>query len=49
MEDRPPLPPFSRDTAISNVRASEDAWTSRDPARHPQADTLDRRWRNPAE
>ncbi|MFN5779954.1 MAG: DUF1348 family protein, partial [Novosphingobium sp.] len=41
MEDRPPLPPFSRDTAIAKVRAAEDAWNSRDPARVALAYTLD--------
>ena len=32
-EDRPPLPPFTRDSAIQKVRAAEDAWNSCDPAR----------------
>lgn len=49
MENRPPLPPFTRDTAIAKVRAAEDAWNSRDPARVAQAYTLDSRWRNRAE
>jgi len=49
MEDRPPLPPFSRDTAIAKVRAAEDAWNSRDPARVALAYTLDSRWRNRAD
>jgi len=49
MEDRPPLPPFTRDTAIAKVRAAEDAWNSRDPARVALAYTLDSRWRNRAE
>ncbi|MFA6608228.1 MAG: DUF1348 family protein, partial [Sphingomonas sp.] len=30
---RPPLPPFTRETALLKVRAAEDAWNSRDPAR----------------
>lgn len=49
MEDRPPLPPFTRDTAIAKVRAAEGAWNSRDPARVALAYTLDSRWRNRAE
>jgi nuclear transport factor 2 (NTF2) superfamily protein len=49
MEDRPPLPPFTRDTAIAKVRAAEDAWNSRDPARVALAYTLDSRWRNRAD
>lgn len=49
MEDRPPLPPFSHGTAVTKVRAAEDAWNSRDPARVALAYTLDSRWRNRAE
>jgi len=49
MEDRPPLPPFTSDTAVTKVRAAEDAWNSRDPARVALAYTLDSRWRNRAE
>ena len=49
MENRPPLPPFTRDTAIAKVRAAEDAWNSRDPARVALAYTLDSRWRNRAD
>jgi nuclear transport factor 2 (NTF2) superfamily protein len=47
--DRPPLPPFTLDTAIQKVRMAEDAWNSRDPARVALAYTLDSRWRNRAE
>lgn len=46
---RPPLPPFTRETAIQKVRAAEDAWNSRDPARVSLAYSLDSRWRNRAE
>ena len=46
---RPPLPPFTTDTAAQKVRAAEDAWNSRDPARVAQAYTIDSRWRNRAE
>jgi nuclear transport factor 2 (NTF2) superfamily protein len=49
MESRPPLPPFTRETAIQKVRMAEDAWNTRDPARVVLAYTLDTRWRNRAE
>ena len=43
---RPPLPPFTRATAAQKVRAAEDAWNGRDPARVALAYTPDSRWRN---
>ena len=43
---RPPLPPFTRETALQKVRAAEDAWNSRDPARVALAYTADSEWRN---
>jgi nuclear transport factor 2 (NTF2) superfamily protein len=46
---RPPLPPFTEETAIQKVRAAEDAWNTRDPARIVLAYTPDSRWRNRAE
>jgi hypothetical protein len=46
---RPPVPPFSRETAIAKVRAAEDAWNTRDPQRVSLAYTIDSRWRNRAE
>jgi uncharacterized protein len=46
---RPPLPPFTTQTAEQKVRVAEDAWNTRDPARVVQAYTPDSRWRNPAE
>ena len=46
---RPPLPPFTRETAIQKVRLAEDAWNSREPERVALAYTLDSRWRNRAE
>ena len=46
---RPPLPPFTADTARQKVRMAEDAWNSRDPARVALAYTPDSRWRNRAE
>ena len=49
MDTKPPLPPFTRETAIQKVRLAEDAWNSRDPARVVQVYTEDTRWRNRAE
>ncbi|MBX9348617.1 DUF1348 family protein [Chromobacterium piscinae] len=46
METRPPLPPFTRETAIEKIRLAEDGWNSRDPARVALAYSLDTRWRN---
>lgn len=46
---RPPLPPFTRETAIQKVRMAEDAWNTRDPERVSLAYTEDSRWRNRAE
>jgi nuclear transport factor 2 (NTF2) superfamily protein len=47
--DRPPLPPFTEETAAQKARLAEDAWNSRDPARVALAYTLDSQWRNRAE
>jgi nuclear transport factor 2 (NTF2) superfamily protein len=49
METKPPLSPFSLDTANQKVRMAEDAWNSRDPDRVVQVYTEDSRWRNRAE
>jgi hypothetical protein len=46
---RPPVPPFTRETAIQKVRAAEDTWNSRDPEKVALAYTIDSRWRNRAE
>src|SRR5438132_11405420 len=46
---RPPLPPFTRETAIQKVRAAEDGWNSRDPEKVALAYTANSRWRNRAE
>ncbi|MGH3165867.1 MAG: DUF1348 family protein [Trebonia sp.] len=46
MEQRPPLPPFTKETAIQKIRAAEDAWNSRDPQRVSLAYTPDSKWRN---
>src|SRR5262245_12302534 len=46
MDTRPPLPPFTAETAAHKARAAEDAWNSCDPGRVALAYTLDSRWRN---
>lgn len=48
-EQRPPLPPFTRETAVEKIRKAEDAWNSRDPEKVSLAYTPDSRWRNRAE
>ena len=47
--DRPPLPPFTMETAVQKVRMAEDAWNTRDPARVVLAYSVDSRWRNRTE
>lgn len=49
MTARPPLPPFTIDTAIRKVRMAEDAWNTQDPDRVAQAYTEDSVWRNRSE
>src|ERR1700722_20370588 len=49
MTTRPPVPPFTRETAIEKVRLAEDGWNSRDPEKVSQGYTPDSRWRNRAE
>jgi nuclear transport factor 2 (NTF2) superfamily protein len=46
---RPPLPPFTAETARQKVRLAEDAWNHRDPVKVALAYTPDSRWRNRAE
>ncbi|MBS0445517.1 MAG: nuclear transport factor 2 family protein [Proteobacteria bacterium] len=48
-ETRPPVPPFTLETATQKVRLAEDAWNSRDPSRVVLVYTEDTRWRNRAE
>ena len=48
-EDRPPLPPFTLDSAIQKVRAAEDAWNSCNPERVSLAYSVDSHWRNRSE
>lgn len=45
---RPPLPPFTAETAAEKIRLAEDGWNSRDPARVALAYTPDSQWRNRA-
>jgi len=49
METKPPLPPFTLETAKAKVQAAEDAWNSCDPERVSMAYTLDSWWRNRSE
>ncbi|OBI46028.1 DUF4440 domain-containing protein [Mycobacterium kyorinense] len=45
-ETRPPLPPFTLETAIRKVQSAEDAWNTRDPEKVAAAYTVDSQWRN---
>ena len=49
INQRPPLPPFTRETAIEKVRLAENGWNSRDPEKVALAYTADSWWRNRAE
>ena len=49
MDPKPPLPPFTLESAQQKVRMAEDAWNSRDPARVSLVYTADTRWRNRVE
>ena len=49
MTDRPPLPPFTRESAIEKARLAEDGWNSRNPEKVALAYTEDTYWRNRAE
>jgi nuclear transport factor 2 (NTF2) superfamily protein len=48
-EVRPPVPPFTHQTAVQKVRMAEDGWNNRDPERVAMAYTIDSRWRNRSE
>ena len=48
-ESKPPLPPFTPETAARKVRMAEDAWNTRDPDKVVQVYTEDTQWRNRAE
>jgi nuclear transport factor 2 (NTF2) superfamily protein len=49
MNERPPLPPFDRASAIQKIRLAEDGWNSRDPERVALAYSADSVWRNRSE
>jgi nuclear transport factor 2 (NTF2) superfamily protein len=49
MMSRPPLPPFTAESAIQKVRLAEDGWNSRDPQKVALAYSIDSRWRNRSE
>ena len=49
MTDRPPLPPFTRETAMQKARMAENAWNMQDPEKVSLAYTEDSRWRNRSE
>ena len=49
MNPRPPLPPFTEETARAKVQAAEDAWNTRDPERVALGYTEDTEWRNRSE
>ncbi len=49
METKPPLPPFTLETATAKVQAAEDAWNTRNPEKVALAYTVDSQWRNRAE
>jgi uncharacterized protein len=49
METKPPLPPFTLETAKAKVQAAENAWNTRDPERVAMAYTEDSEWRNRSE
>ena len=48
-ENRPPLPPFTQETAVQKVGAAEDGWNTCNPEKVALAYTIDSRWRNRAE
>jgi uncharacterized protein len=49
MTSRPPLPPFTRESAVQKVRLAEDGWNSRNPEKVALAYTVDCKWRNRVE
>ena len=49
IKPRPPLPPFTEETARQKVQAAEDAWNTRDPERVALAYTPESTWRNRSE
>ncbi|MRT11160.1 DUF1348 family protein [Enterobacteriaceae bacterium RIT711] len=49
MNTRPPVPPFTLESAMEKVRLAEDGWNSRDPAKVALAYSMDTKWRNRTE
>jgi uncharacterized protein len=49
MAPRPPLPPFTTETAVEKIRLAEDGWNSRDPEKVSLAYSMDSHWRNRSE
>jgi len=49
VSDRPPLPPFTEETAIQKTRMAENAWNTQDPEKVSLAYTVDSTWRNRSE
>ena len=49
IESKPPLPPFTRETALQKVQAAEDAWNTKNPEKVSLAYTADSTWRNRSE
>jgi len=49
MEQKPPFPPFTKETAKLKIQGAEDAWNSKDPEKIARAYTIDSEWRNRTE
>jgi nuclear transport factor 2 (NTF2) superfamily protein len=49
IEQRPPFPPFTHETALQKVQMAEDAWNTKDPEKVSKAYTIDTEWRNRSE
>mmetsp|Transcript_6054 Transcript_6054/g.6269 ORF Transcript_6054/g.6269 Transcript_6054/m.6269 type:complete len:154 (-) Transcript_6054:407-868(-) len=49
IEQKPPFPPFTEETAKQKIQAAEDAWNSKDPNKVCMAYTIDTEWRNRSE
>ncbi|NAS30861.1 DUF1348 family protein [Flavobacteriaceae bacterium R38] len=49
MEQKPPFPPFTKETAMQKIQAAEDAWNTKNPEKISMAYTIDTEWRNRSE
>lgn len=49
MEQKPPFPPFTEETAKQKIQAAEDGWNSKNPEKISMAYTVDTEWRNRSE